>query len=174
SATGYGAGDKDFPEHANVLRVLIGETQQASEATTISVIETNIDDTTPEIIGYAMERLIEAGALDVTVTPLVMKKSRPGSLLSVLARPEDVEKLASIVLSETTTLGVRISTAERRIQSRESVEIGTAHGKVRIKRAASGSFAPEYEDCRRLALELGLPLKEIVTEATFAYLKQNR
>jgi TIGR00299 family protein len=106
-AQGYGAGDKDFPEHANVLRVLIGETQKAAEALTISVLESNIDDSTPEVLGYAMERLLDAGALDVTLTPLLMKKSRPGSLLTVLARPQDVETLAAIVLSETSSLGLR-------------------------------------------------------------------
>ena len=105
TATGFGAGDKDFAEHANVLRVIIGDPTGAPEAATVCVIEANIDDSTPEVLGYAMERLFEAGALDVTMSPLWMKKNRPGTLLSVVARPEHQESLARIVLEETSTLG---------------------------------------------------------------------
>ena len=94
TASGYGAGDKDFPEHANVLRVLIGETSGAEESTTVSVLEANIDDSSPQVLGYAMERLLEAGALDVTLESVLMKKNRPGTLLRVIARPEDREALA--------------------------------------------------------------------------------
>jgi hypothetical protein len=168
---GYGAGDKDFAEHANVLRVLIGEVQSAAEATTVVVLETNIDDSTPEVLGYAMDRLLEQGALDVTLTPLFMKKNRPGTLLSVVARIEDRETLAGIILSETSSLGLRVYQAERRIQARRLVEVETPHGKVRIKVAGSGAFAPEYEDCRRLAESSGVPLKQVMAEAGHAYLK---
>lgn len=170
-ASGYGAGDHDFPEHANVLRVLIGGTTGAEESTTVAVLEANIDDSTPQVLGYAMERLFEAGALDVTLGSVLMKKSRPGTLLSVIARPEDRETLARIVFEETTTLGLRIYSAERRVKARHSVEIATPHGTVRIKIAENGSFAPEYEDCRRLARETGVPLKQILAEAGVAYLK---
>jgi uncharacterized protein (TIGR00299 family) protein len=168
SSMGYGAGDKDFPENANVLRVLIGESSGASEATTITIIEANIDDTTPEVLGYATERLLEAGALDVTITPVLMKKNRPGSMLTVIARPEDTEQLSALAIGETTTLGVRIYSAERRVQKRELVEVDTPHGRVRVKFSDNGAFAPEYEDCRRLAVEGGVPLKTIMTEATVA------
>jgi len=173
-ASGYGAGDYDFPEHANVLRVLIGETSGAEESTTVTVLEANIDDSSPQVLGYAMERLLEAGALDVTLTSVLMKKSRPGTLLSVIARPEDREALAGLIFEETSTLGLRIYTAERRVKERHSVEIATPHGRVRIKISEDGSFAPEYDDCRDLARKTGLPLKQILTEASFAYLKSLR
>ena len=172
-ANGYGAGDRDFPEHANVLRVLIGETTNAPEATTVSVIEANIDDSTPEVLGYSIERLLEAGALDVTLTPLVMKKNRPGTLLRVIAKPEDRETLAELVMAETSTLGLRLYSAERRVQKREIVIVQTPHGEVRVKVTDSG-YAPEYEDCRRIARENGVPLRQILSEAGFAYLKSIR
>jgi len=171
TASGYGAGDYDFPEHANVLRVLIGETSGAAESTTVTVLEANIDDSSPQVLGYAMERLLESGALDVTLTSVLMKKSRPGTLLRVIARPEDRETLARVIFEETSTLGLRIHSAERRVKERHSVEISTPHGKVKIKIAENGSFAPEYEDCRKLARESGVPLKQILAEANVAYLK---
>ena len=173
-AIGYGAGERDFPEQANVLRVLIGETSGASEAITVSVIEANIDDTSPEILGYAMERLLEAGALDVTLTPLLMKKSRPGTLLRVIARPEEREALVGLLFAETSTLGLRVYSAERRVQARRTVEVVTPHGTVRMKVSGEGHYAPEFEDCRRLARESGVPLKQIFAEANFAYLKNSR
>ncbi|MCC6292816.1 MAG: nickel pincer cofactor biosynthesis protein LarC [Bryobacterales bacterium] len=170
-SVGYGAGDKDFPEHANVLRALIGQTTGARESTTVEVIEANIDDSTPEVLGWAMERLLEAGALDVTMQPLLMKKSRPGTLLRVLARPEDREKLAGLLMAETSSLGVRFFSAERRVQARRIVEVETAHGRARVKVAESGAFAPEYEDCRTLARSTGLPLQQILSEVSQAYTK---
>jgi uncharacterized protein (TIGR00299 family) protein len=174
TATGYGAGDKDFPEHANVLRVLIGESSGAAEATAVSVLEANIDDSSPQLLGYAMERLLESGALDVTLEPVLMKKNRPGTLLRVIAAPEHREALAQLIFAETTTLGLRIYSAERRVKARHLAEIETAHGKVRIKVSENGSFAPEYEDCRRIARETGVPLKQILAEASLAYLKNIR
>jgi hypothetical protein len=174
TATGYGAGDKDFPEHANVLRVLVGESSGAEEATSVEILEANIDDASPQVLGYAMERLLEAGSLDVTLESLLMKKNRPGTLLRVIARPEDRERLAQMIFAETTTLGLRIYSAERRVKARHVAEVETRHGKVRIKIAGDGSFAPEYEDCRRIARETGLPLKEILAEANLAYLKTIR
>ena len=173
-STGYGAGDYDFPEHANVLRVLIGETSGAAESTTVAVLEANIDDSSPQVLGYAMERLFEAGALDVTLASVQMKKNRPGALLSVIARPEDREALARLIFEETSTLGLRIFSAERRVKARRSIEIATPHGTVRMKVAENGSFAPEYEDCRKLARESGVPLKQILAEANLAYLKNSR
>ncbi len=172
--TGYGAGDRDFTEHANVLRVIVGEESGAAEATTVSVLEANIDDLSPQILAYAVERLLEAGALDVTLQPLEMKKGRPGTLLRVIARPEDREALAARIFAETTTLGLRIYAAERRVQARHFVEVDTPHGKVHMKVSAGGAYAPEYEDCRRIALASGLPLKQIVAEANYAYLKSSR
>lgn len=168
---GYGAGSRDFPDQPNVLRALIGDATGASEATTIDVIEANIDDLSPQILGYAMERLLDAGALDVTLQPVEMKKSRPGTLLRALAKPEDRERLAQIIFAETSTLGLRIYSAERRVQARKWVEVKTSRGVVRMKVSGEGSYAPEYEDCRRLAIETGAPLKEIMAEANFEYLK---
>lgn len=174
AAIGYGAGDHDFAEQANVLRVMIGETAGAEEAVSVEILEANVDDATPELLGFAMERLLEAGALDVSFSPLVMKKNRPGVLLRVIARPEDRERLAGLVLRETTSLGVRFLAAERRVAARRFVEVETAYGKVRMKVSETGQFAPEYEDCRKLALETGTPLRRIVSEATCAYLKNAR
>jgi len=174
TATGYGAGDKDFQEHANVLRVLIGETSKAEEATTVAVLEANIDDSSPQVLGYAMERLLEAGALDVTLESVLMKKNRPGTLVRVIAKQEDREALAQLMFAETSTLGLRIYSAERRVKERHTLEVETPHGKVRIKIAEDGSYAPEYEDCRKLARETGVPLKQILAEANLAYQKNIR
>lgn len=173
-ATGYGAGDKDFAEHANVLRVLIGETTNAAESTTISVLEANIDDSTPEVLGYAMERLLAAGALDVTIQPVLMKKNRAGQLLRVLTTPALQETLAALLFAETSTLGLRIYQAERRVKARRISEVETEHGRVRIKISEDGSFAPEYEDCRKLAEERSVPLRRVMEAASFAYLKTTR
>jgi len=117
-----------------------------------------------------MDKLFRAGALDVTLQPLLMKKQRPGVLLRVLAKPEDQEKLAAIVFAETTTFGLRLYPAERRVEERRHVEVETPYGKVRVKVAANGTWAPEYEDCRALAEQSGKPLKEILAAAGHAYL----
>ena len=174
TASGYGAGSRDFAGQPNVLRVLLGETSAAAEATEICVLEANIDDASPQILGYAMERLLERGALDVTLQPVEMKKGRAGTLLRVLARPEDRETMAELIFAETTTLGLRLYAAERRVQPRRWVEVATPHGTVRMKVAGDGAWAPEYEDCRRLALQTGTPLKQVIAEANFAYLKSIR
>ncbi len=168
-STGYGAGDKDFAAHANVLRALIGESTGASEATRVVVVEANIDDSSPQVLGYAQERLLEAGALDVTLTSLLMKKNRPGTLLRVIARPEDRERLAAIVFSETSTLGLRMYEAERRVQARQIREVETPYGRVRVKVSEAGDFAPEYDDCLRLAREHGVALKKVMAEAARAF-----
>jgi hypothetical protein len=165
---GFGAGTKDFPAMANVLRVLVGAASTAREAALVSVIEANIDDSTPELLGHAMERLLEAGALDVTLEPVYMKKQRPGVRLAVLARPEDQERLASLLFEETTTIGLRFWQAERRVQPRSHVEVETPYGKVRMKVTPAGS-APEFEDCRRLAAACGKPAKEIYATAIAAF-----
>lgn len=170
-AIGYGAGDHDFKEQANVLRVLLGEVRSVPEATAVAVLEANIDDSTPEVLGYAMERLLEAGALDVTLSPIIMKKNRPGTLLRVVAQPGDREPLADLVLRETSTLGLRVYEAERRVEPRDFTTVTTRHGTVRMKIAANGNFAPEFEDCRQLARESGIPLKQIIAEANSTYLQ---
>jgi pyridinium-3,5-bisthiocarboxylic acid mononucleotide nickel chelatase len=168
---GYGAGDKEFPMQANVLRVVIGERSGATESTTVSVLEANIDDSTPQVLGYAMERLLDAGALDVTLEPVFMKKNRPASKLTVLATPEQTEQLSDIIFRETSTLGLRIYSAERRVQSRSFREVQTSFGTIRVKHNGNGSFAPEFEDCRRLAIEQNVPLRTVIAEANLSFLK---
>jgi uncharacterized protein (TIGR00299 family) protein len=174
SSIGHGAGDRDFKEQPNVLRALIGDRTAVPEATLVSVIEANIDDSSPQVLGYALERLIEAGALDASLSPLQMKKNRPGSLLRVIARPEDQERLADIIFAETSTFGLRIHAAERRIEERRIVEVETQFGKVRVKVAGHGMFAPEYEDCRAIALRTATPLPQVLAAAQEAYLKMTR
>ncbi len=168
---GFGAGDKDFPSQANVLRVLIGERTQASEATAVTILEANIDDTTPQVLGYAMERLLEAGALDVTLTPIFMKKNRAATQLSVIATPELSERLSEILFAETTTLGVRLLQAERRVLARDFAEVETRYGKVRVKYTEGGSFSPEYEDCRAVAQKHDVALRTVIAEASEAFRK---
>lgn len=170
---GYGAGSRDVQGQPNVLRMMIGTLARAVEAITVSVIEANIDDASPQVLGYAMDRLFEEGALDVTLQPLLMKKNRQGALLRLVARPEDREHLAQLVLAETTTLGLRFYTAERRVLEREHVSVETRFGVVRMKTSPNGC-APEYEDCRRLAHEQKVPLKEILAAATAAWWNQSR
>jgi uncharacterized protein (DUF111 family) len=171
---GYGAGGHNFTEQANVLRVLVGEPTGAAEATTVTVIEANIDDLSAQVLAYATERLMQAGALDVTLQPLSMKKGRPGTLLRAIARPEDREALITTIFAETTTLGVRMYGAERRVQARTWITVETPHGKVRMKVSGEGAYAPEYEDCRQVALDSGVPLKQILAEANYAYLKNSK
>ncbi len=169
-ATGFGAGTKEFTSHANVVRLLIGSSSKASETVTVSVIEANVDDSTPEVLGYAMERLLAEGALDVTLQPVYMKKQRPGVLVQVIAKPEDRERLSGILMRETSTLGVRWTAAERIVAERSWVEVETGHGRVKVK-IAGGSAKPEFEDCRALAVETGLPLKDIMSAALAAHQK---
>ncbi len=170
---GYGAGDHDFAEHANVVRVMTGYVSGAVEATTVTVIEANIDDASPQLIGYAMELMLDAGALDAVVVPAQMKKGRPGVQIQIIAEEAKREELAAILFRETTTLGMRFHTAERRVMAREFHEVQTPHGIVRVKAGANG-FAPEYEDARRIAAITGLPLKQIIAEAVFAFLNQKK
>jgi uncharacterized protein (TIGR00299 family) protein len=180
--TGYGAGTRDFPGHANVLRITIGEAlpQLAAKTSreTISVLEANLDDLNPQVFGYVMDRLLEAGALDVFGVPAQMKKNRPGTLLTVLAKPEDADQLAQIVFSETTTLGVRRREEQRQVLARRWQNVSTRFGEVRIKIASLNgtitSYAPEYEDCRRIAVERRVPLKAVMQEAVQQYLQSSK
>ncbi|HLH43567.1 MAG TPA: nickel pincer cofactor biosynthesis protein LarC [Bryobacteraceae bacterium] len=174
SAIGYGAGDRDFPQQANVLRATIGEKIAAAEATLVSVIEANIDDSSPQVLGYALERLMEEGALDVSLSPIQMKKNRPGTLLRVIARQEDQERLAQIIFAETSTLGLRVYSAERRVQERSVIEVETPWGAARGKVSGAGAFLPEYEDCRAIAHRTGTPLAQVMAAAADAYLKKRR
>ena len=178
-ATGYGAGTRDFPTHANVLRISVGEAIESARTTTpelVSVLEANIDDMNPQVFGYVMDRLLESGALDVFGTPIQMKKSRPGMLLSVLAQPEDAQRLAKIIFAETTTLGVRIREEQRQTLPRRAEVVCTRWGEVRMKignlNGTVTNYQPEYEDCRHIASEHGIPLKRVMQEAIRIYLDQ--
>jgi pyridinium-3,5-bisthiocarboxylic acid mononucleotide nickel chelatase len=168
---GFGAGDKDFPMQANVLRVVIGEATGASESTTVSVLEANIDDSTGEVLGYAMEQLFSAGALDVALEPIFMKKNRPATKVSVIATPDKADELARVIFRETSTLGLRIYTAERRVQARHVREVVTPLGVVRVKHAENGWFSPEYDDCRRIAMEKNVALRTVIEAANSSFLK---
>jgi pyridinium-3,5-bisthiocarboxylic acid mononucleotide nickel chelatase len=176
---GYGAGTGDFAGHANVFRITIGEAASKLAANTsqetISILEANLDDLNPQVFGYVMDRLLEAGALDVFAMPVQMKKNRPGTLLSVLAKSDDADKLAQIIFAETTTLGVRRREEKRQVLARKWQAVSTRFGDVRIKIASLNgtvsSYAPEYEDCRRIAVEHRVPLKMVMQEAVREYLQ---
>ncbi len=177
-AVGYGAGRRDFPERANLLRAFIGERAErgvAARADTVAVIEANLDDMSPLLGGYFAEKALEAGALDVYFTPVQMKKNRPGVLLSVLCPPERVEALAELVFQQTTTIGLRILEARRQTLERETVQVETPLGSVRMKLARLDgrvlNAAPEFEDCQRIARERNLPLKEVLAEAHYYFRK---
>jgi uncharacterized protein (TIGR00299 family) protein len=178
--TGYGAGSKDFPRHANVLRLVIGEAVADIAGKTaqekISVLEANLDDLNPQVFGYVLDRLLEEGALDVFGVPVQMKKSRPGTLLTVLCRPEDAAKLTQVIFLETTTLGVRRREEKRQVLARKWVTVPTQWGEVRMKVASMNgtvtNYSPEYEDCRKIAAESHVPLKSVMQEAVQGYLKE--
>jgi pyridinium-3,5-bisthiocarboxylic acid mononucleotide nickel chelatase len=162
---GYGAGNKQFPNWPNVVRVWIGEKTVEAADGELVLLETNIDDMNPQINGYIMDILLQAGAVDVWFTPIQMKKNRPGVLLSVLG-PADLEsRLSAIILSETTTLGIRSRRVSRHIAHREIIEFDSTFGRVHVKIKRINEFmvvSPEYEDCRRIALEGHRPLQEVM------------
>ncbi|MGB9072788.1 MAG: nickel pincer cofactor biosynthesis protein LarC [Terriglobales bacterium] len=173
---GYGAGTRDFPGYPNVLRLTIGESVAAAAGAwreTITVLEASLDDLNPQVLAYAMEQLLAAGALDVFSLPVQMKKGRPGALLTVLAKPEDADRLAKLVFAETTTLGVRRREEQRQTLARRWESVSTTWGPVRIKIASMNgtvsNYAPEYEDCRALAEKHGVPLKKVMEEALRKY-----
>ncbi len=176
TGSGYGAGSHEFPGHANVLRLTLGEAAEKSEALdeSIVVLEATLDDMTAQVFGYVMERMLAEGALEVFSTPVQMKKSRPGMMLTVLARPEDASRLARLIFAETTTLGVRMREERRQVLPRQHLTVHTPWGEVRMKVASLNgtvaNCAPEYEDCRRLAAEHRIPLKTVMQEAVRAYL----
>jgi len=178
--SGYGAGSRDFPGHPNVLRLTVGEATSVTLAAktaseTITVLEANLDDLNPQVFGYVMDRLLEEGALDVFAMPVQMKKSRPGSLLTVLCKPQDASKLTQLIFIETTTLGVRRRDEIRQTLARRWENVETRWGEVRIKVASMNgtvtNYAPEYEDCRRIAAEHHVPLKQVMGAAVEAYVR---
>lgn len=170
---GYGAGTKDFSDRANVLRLIVGTGSDAPAGDTVFVIETNLDDVPAEIIGYTQHKLLHAGALDVYTTAIQMKKNRPGVLLSVLARPEDIERLKSILFTETGTFGIRRYAVERSKRDRAACTVATDWGPVAGKVGSFGGkqvFSAEYESCIRVATQFNVPLRDVyrAAEAAFA------
>ena len=173
-ARGYGAGGRDTPGEPNLLRLLVGETDEASAEEPIAVIETVIDDSTPQLLAYVSELLLEAGAWDVYRSSVQMKKGRTGVQLTVLSSPELAPALREILLRETTTIGLRWRLENKMALGREFAEVETKWGKVQMKiaRWTSGEVAnasPEYEDCRKIARERGVPLKQVMQEAMQAF-----
>ena len=172
---GHGAGDRDFKDQPNVLRVLVGERTKASESTLVSVIEANIDDSSPQILGYALERLMEAGALDASLSPIQMKKNRPGSLLRVIARPEDQERLAQIIFAETSTLGLRIHAAERRVEERHIVHVETPCGSSAREGVRPRRIRPRIRGLpRHCGTHAGLPLPQVMAGGACGILEDKR
>jgi uncharacterized protein (DUF111 family) len=182
-AVGYGAGLRSFRPGPNVLRAVLGESPGVRNRTEtghggehVLVLQANVDDATPQVLAFACERLFEAGALEVYTTPVLMKKGRAGHALTVLARPDDLERLADVLLRETTTLGLR-HRLERRIElARTRVPVPTSHGTIRVKVGTREGDVlqawPEYEDCAAAARRASVPLREVQAEALLAFRRQ--
>src|ERR1700741_4009183 len=177
---GYGAGTTDLEGQPNVLRIMVGESLEVSEAEfdeEVRVIEANLDDLNPQVYGYFVERALAVGALDVFTAPVQMKKGRPGTLLTFLSKPDRAKELMDLVFAETTTFGLRSYTAQRRVLPREWESVQTRFGEVRLKVArVKGKvlqISPEYEDCRKLAEEKKVALREVMEEAMRQGLAKN-
>ena len=174
--TGYGAGTREYENFPNVLRVLIGETEVDEAASErLWMIETNLDDASPQIVGHVMDRAFEIGALDCYFTPVQMKKNRPGVLLSVLCGPGEKEAVMNLLFTETTTLGVRSYEVERRALRRSVVQVETQYGRIFVKVAhLNGRVVnemPEFEQCREAAIRANVPLKVVEEAARVAVAK---
>ncbi len=165
---GYGAGRDDLP-HPNLLRLMIGSSLEESGRERVNVIETNIDDMNPQLFDHIIERLLKMGALDIFLIPVMMKKNRPGILLTVISPLDKRDIITEFLLRETTTLGMRWREEERVRADREVLTLNTPHGKIRFKiaywKGEKVNLAPEYEDCKRIAIKQGIPLKDIIEEA---------
>jgi pyridinium-3,5-bisthiocarboxylic acid mononucleotide nickel chelatase len=180
-AIGYGAGSADLKEQPNVLRLMIGEAARKGEGkgadAPVSVIEANLDDMSPQIYGYFVERALVAGALDVFSTPVQMKKNRPGQLVTLLCEPANRDRLIDLVFRETTTIGVRTYEVQRQTLARESVAVETPLGSIRMKISRLNgtvfNAAPEYEDCQRIAAQKNVPLKQVLATANFYFQKKS-
>lgn len=178
-AIGYGAGSANLAEKPNVLRLMLGERQDNEPGeywgAPVTVIETNVDDMSPQIYGYFAGRAMAAGALDVFSTPALMKKNRPGLLVTILSEPEKVASLIDLLFRETTTIGVRSYEVHRKTLARELVTVKTEFGDVHMKLSRmNGSLlnaTPEYDDCQRIAAARGVPLKQVMAAAAFEFQK---
>ena len=170
-STGYGAGTRDVEQVPNLLRVEIGELVADSQTDTPILLETNIDDMTPEIYGYLIDRLLEAGARDAFLTPVIMKKGRPGIQLTVLADPNKETELTELIFSETTTLGIRRLPVQRHTLERRTDTVQTPYGPIRVKIADIGGkqrITPEYDDCARIAREKQVPILDVYKAANLS------
>jgi uncharacterized protein (TIGR00299 family) protein len=178
-AIGYGAGTRNPSGFANVARLSIGKAaaRKDEEAGTVVVIETALDDCSPQVIAHCVEMLLEQGALDVMRTPVFMKKNRSGTLLTVLTEPHKSAAMQDILLRETSTLGLRVREERRVCLEREWVPVATEWGPVRMKRGLRGgsemNAAPEFEDCRSLSQKHGVPLKRVQEAALLAYRREH-
>ena len=174
--TGHGAGSRDTKGRPNVLRLVVGEDAQASGSERVLVLETEVDDTAPQLLGPLLDGLIKAGALDAYFTPVQMKKGRPGVLVTVIAPPDKREAIEELLFRETTTLGIRRQEWERTALERETATVDTAYGSVRVKIGRRASVVynawPEFEDCQRLAAEKGVAVKEVLAAALSAWRSQ--
>ena len=175
-STGYGAGTREYPDFPNVLRVLLGESADAAIDERLWMIETNLDDASPQIAGYVMDRLLELGALDCFFTPVQMKKNRPGVLISVLCGRDEKEALMRLLFTETTTIGVRSYEVNRRALRRSIVQVETQYGPIDVKVAhLDGRVVndmPEFEQCRAAAAKANVPLKVVEEAARVAFAKK--
>lgn len=172
-AIGYGAGTRRWDDAPNLLRAVLGKTAGAQKGETAWVLETNLDDLSPQLLAVALEAALVAGALDAWVAPLTMKKGRPGHLLGALCSDESKAAVETAFFRETSTLGIRASRVSRTVLDRESREVATPYGKVRVKLGRLGgallNAAPEFEDCKRAAREHGVPVKEVMAAALAAF-----
>ncbi|HYK64780.1 MAG TPA: LarC family nickel insertion protein, partial [Patescibacteria group bacterium] len=170
---GYGAGTRELEDRPNVLRLMLGQEQAAFDSDEMIEISANIDDLSPQIYDHVMNRLFEAGARDVTLTPTMMKKGRPAVTLGVIAEAAQRQAIAEIVFAETSTIGLRFHAVGRLKLHREIREVETRWGKVRVKVSgadghAPATISPEYDDCRRIATEHNVPLRMVMDEVRAA------
>jgi len=176
---GYGAGQRDIAEFPNVLRLLVGEVAESDRQTNVDevcVLEANIDDATAELIGYVSEKLLEAGGLDVYCTAIVMKKNRPGTLITVLCRPSDAARMEQIMFRESTTFGIRRHNCRRSILPRDYCSVDSPYGKIRIKQGYfDGSVitgSVEFDDCQKAAEKHDVPVRQVISAAMTAYKRE--
>jgi uncharacterized protein (TIGR00299 family) protein len=171
--TGHGAGGRETKNRPNVLRLIVGEEAAASAGDRVVVLETEVDDASPQVLGPLVDRLLAEGALDAFFTPVQMKKGRPGVLVTVIAEPQKREPLEELLFRETTTLGIRRQVWDRTVLERETASVETAYGPIRVKIGRRGGVvynaSPEFDDCLRAAGERGVAVKEVLAAALAAW-----
>jgi pyridinium-3,5-bisthiocarboxylic acid mononucleotide nickel chelatase len=161
---GYGVGSRELPDRPNLLRIILGHEEHGNQTDTVVVIETNLDDVRPEFLGFLMERLFRAGALDVIFAPIHMKKNRPGVQVQIIGRPDQKNTLMEIMVQETITLGIRFRYSQRMVLERNQAEVESPWGQIGVKRVIQGEstrLVPEYDVCREIALKHHIPLQDV-------------